>query len=370
MIKEGHVGYREALALTVVVVTAKIFTVFPQYLIRETGNAAWLEVLISTGLSVLAFFPIAALLARFPGKTSIEIVEEVLGPAIGLPANLLGIAFYLFLLGILLREFTEIVASTVLPFTPVSVITMTLLLAVGYGAYSGLETVSRAAWLLGPWLLAGMIAVFLISLRWAKLTNLLPFWGAEPPSLLASAAWRTSLFADIVILPIIAPYLRERKRFTRMGIWSIAISGLVLALSAFVYQMVFPEPASERVLFPLYQLARLMYLGRFFQRAESLFIFVWVISWTAKLAIILQGVALAQAVAMKLPLYKPLIFPLLVLSFAIAFIPADLPAAVRIEGDFLRRYAAIPTFGLLIVVYVVALIRGKGGKTHGQSKKS
>lgn len=368
MIKEGHIGHREALALTVIAITSTMFTVFPQYLIEESGNAAWLEVLMSTALAVLVFLPGPALLARFPGKSSIEVAEEVLGPYLGLAVNLLGLGFYFFLLGILVREFTEIVASTVLPFTPVSVITITLLLAVAYGAYSGLETMSRLAWLLGPWILAGMIIVFLITLRWAKITNLMPLWGAEPWSLLGAAAWRTSLFAEVALLPVIAPYLRERERFTAMGIWSIVISGVLLALAAFVFSAVFPEPASARVLFPLFHLARLIYVGRFFQRAESLFIFVWVISWAAKLAIILQGVALGQALSLKLPVYRPLLFPLLVLSFAVAFIPADLPEAVRIEGDFLRRYAAIPTFGLLVVIYVAALIRGKGGKAHGAKK--
>jgi len=370
MIKEGHIGYREGIALTVILISGKIYTGFPRVMVEEGKTAAWLLVLLSTALSVVAFLPIPHLLARFPGKSYYEVVEEVAGPYLGVLALVLSSGFYLFLLGILVREFAEIVASTVLPFTPISVITIALLLVMAYGAYAGLEPLTRTAWILAPWILAGLLAVLLLSLRWAKFQYLLPFWGAGIPSLLKSSVFRTSLFVEVLLLPLLVPHLREPQRLAVMGIWSIVISGIVMSFVVLLFVTVFPVRAAVNVLFPVFQMARIMFLGRFFQRMESLFIFVWVISAAVQLAGVLQATALALARIMKLPVYRPLIFPLSVLTFAIAFIPPDLPAAIRIDDEFLRYYGAITAFGLTTTVYVVALIRGKGRKARGRVKKS
>lgn len=365
MIREGQIGYREGIALAVMLISGKIYTGFPRIMVEDGKNAAWLLVLLSTGLAIAAFLPIPALLARFPGKSAYEVYEEVLGPYLGLPASLLALGFYLFLQGILVREFAEIVASTVLPLTPVSVITIALLLIISYGAYAGLEALSRAAWLLGPWVLIGLLAVLLLTYRWASPDSLFPIWGPGLPSLLKSAFFRTSFFVEVLILPLLVPHLREPRHLARMGIWSIAISGLVMTAVVISFVMVFPEREAEHTIFGVYQLARLMFLGRFFQRMESLFIFVWVISAGLELTGFLQGNALGLARILKLPAYRPLIFPLTVLVFAISFIPPDLPAAIRIDGQFLRVYGAAAAFGPNLVLYLVALIGRKAGKVRG-----
>lgn len=369
MIREGHIGYREGIALTALLISGKIYVGFPRVMVEEGKTAGWLLVLLSAALTVIAFLPIPALFARFPGKSTIEIIEEVLGPYLGLPALLLHLGFYLILGGILVREFTEIVASTVLPLTPVSVITGLFILVIAYGAYSGLEPLTRTAWLLAPWILGGLLAVLFLSLRWARPQYLLPLWGAGIPALLKSAVFRTSFFVEVLLLPLLVPHLREPRRLGSMGLWSVVISGLLMALVVLVFTTVFPVRAASSVLFPIYQLARIMFLGRFFQRMESLFIFVWVISAAIQLTAFMVGNALSVARAMKLPVYRPLVFPLSVLTFAIAFTMPDLPAAIRIDDQFFRVYGALAAFGLTTTLYLVALIRGKGVNTRGRANQ-
>jgi len=72
-------------------------------------------------------------------------------------------------------------------------------------------------------------------------------------------------------------------------------------------------------------------MGRFLQRIEVAFVFLWVISACIHLA--LSGYTAARIIQdmLKLPSYKPLLPAFAILGFTFALVPSDVPEATYVD---------------------------------------
>jgi len=359
---EGHQGRREAFALITITIITEIFLSIPQKLAVDGKSAAWIIILIAGALSFVGLYFILALSRRFPGKTIVEAGEEAGGPFLGTIAALAYFIFFMASLILFLRQFSETIITAFLPQTPISVITAGFLVVIIYSTYIGLEAISRTAGLLIGFIIGSLalITVLLIPFMVASY-NLFPFWGSGPDIVARLGATRTSLFGEILIVGLIAPLL-SGKELGRVGITSLAAAIGIMTFVEVIYLIIFPLPASAVFTFPLYSGARLVFIGRFVQRIDAIFVFVWIITALIKLAATMYASAAVLARALKLPVFRPLVFPLGILVFAISFTIPSFPDAVTIDSRYLRTYGWIPAFLFPALVYLVAVLRKKGGR--------
>lgn len=364
-----QIGTAEATFLVFAMLSAKIFLTLPRYMMEDAQTAAWLLVLLSGAAGALGWSALVLFMRRFPGRSLIQAVEETLGPYLALPIQLLYMSFFVIVSALVLRQFAEAILTVVLPLTPISVIASTLMAAAAYASYLGVEAVARAARFFIPITVALVLLLLLLILPTsARLTETLPLLGPGIGPLLKWALIRSSLFIDVLLLPVLLPSLKEPEKMARIGYNAILWTILFWTLVVLVFQMSFPYPAGAANPFPLLAIARLINIGRFLQRVEAFFIFAWVFAAAAKISAALLGAVISYAETFHLRIYRPLVIPLALLILAMSFIPRDFYLAMTWDRAFLRVYGAIPVFILPLILWGVARVRRKGGKRDAQQK--
>jgi len=108
----------------------------------------------------------------------------------------------------------------------------------------------------------------------------------------------------------------------------------------------------------LFQLTRLVRLGRFLQRIEAIYVVLWGIAIAATLSFTLYLMAAVTARITMSPEYRPFIYPYAIIIMVTAALPHDLPATIETVRLSLRAFSWIPAFALPGAVWLVAVLRG------------
>ena len=270
-----HIGHLEALTLLTIMMSAKVFLSFPRdmALLGEAGG--WMIILFAGILSLIGFYFLNSLIHKYPSRNIIGISRQLTGKIIGTVLGTAIFIFFLLLTSLLLREFAESFILAILPITPISVIMLFFLILLMYAAFLGIETLSRVAWFFGPYLLIALLTILLFSLPQGSLQNLTPILGTGPWPILKNSVIHISIFAEILLLGLIAPLIRERKQIFKVGLLSIIIAIFTNLVVTLTVILVFNFTAAGKIIFPIFQLARLIAYGEFIQRVEAVFVFLW-----------------------------------------------------------------------------------------------
>lgn len=360
---EGHIDSRQGVYLTAGALLAMVFLQYPEFLVDAGGPAAWQVAITLTIGSVILFLPMVALFRRFPGTGLAEISEEVAGPVFGPLITLIVALWLMFSATLTVRNFTETFIATILPFTPPSVLIICVLACVAYASYRGLESICRSAEIFFPLTMVLGLLTLGFSLLRADGAFIYPLWGHGLPDTLRAGTYYIGMTGEVVVLLVVGYAFRTTADFRRSGMYGIIIFGVVTALSVAVLIMVFGSQDAAQSPFPMYQLARLVYLGRFFQRMESAVVLFWFFAAALRLAILFHAAVVALGGALRLPYYRPLIYPVAVMIAAGSLLPKDFVTVLRLERDW-DRLIALSIYGVPILLLILALIRKKGGQTH------
>lgn len=361
-LKDGNIDGRQAMALLVVASGAKLFLFFPRVMVEAAATAGWMVVLLSAfsaGALVLVLTKLVSGLGR--DYSLEEAVDAGLGPAGALVTGVsLSLLFFadLALTG---RQLAEALITTVLPNTPISVITALLFLVALYGAYLGIEPLSRVAWLVVPWTALGLLLGAVLVLPYTRVDQLFPLLGFGADVVLSRGIAGTSYFVNFLLILVIRPFLRRPERAAALTVGVVALVGPVMAAVVAQFVMVFAMPLACAVAFPLLQMMQLVV-----QRVEAAFIFVWVITGILKLGVGLYVSTLLLARGLGLPVWRPLLFPIATLAFSANFMPESMVEALEWEARFLRDRAGPVAFALpLLLVGMSRLILSMRKKRGG-----
>lgn len=354
-------------AMLIIVVATNAFLTYPQYVSQSAYEAAWMEPIISGVMTLVLFFLVEWVLRKFyPQLDIVEVSKEIFGRIGAALIAIVFAAYFLCTTAVVVREFTENVISTVLPSTPILLVGAVFMAAVGYIAYAGLEGICRTAYIFLPVLLIGLVGVCVATMNWWHMSFLLPIWGTGVNHVLMGSCRYSAVFSNVLLLTIIYKHAHNPRQMRQIGTVSITVSTLLLTFLIVTYHMVFPAVESEQVSFALYRLARLIYLGPFFQRMESVFIFLWVTSATVKMAVTLWCSAYLLGKAFGWPTYRPAIPILSLLSWSIAMWADNWVQVVNVDGRYLMSWGWLIVFALPIaVLFIGTLARGLRGPHDG-----
>jgi len=360
IIKEGTFGPGEAIILLGISNIARIFLSYPRSLVEIGGSAAWMTPLGGLAAALAGIYLMSLVLKKSPGSTIIEITEMVFGPFIGMAVNILIIAHILEMGGALfIREFSEAMLITTLRFAPISVIDAVFLAMGLLGAYLGIEALARTARLIYPYILGGLIILIFTLIPFWNFHNLLPVFGKGPKEVFLLGTYSTAGIAEIIIAGVIVQAMGGAEIFARIGYRSMLIGFAFLIITLAVLVLTYNWPISEEFTLPFLRLARTIYLGRFIQRLEAIFILVWVFVGALKIALLLYGAAVSLARSLKLPDYRPLIWPLGLAMFILGLLPLDMLAAIKLDIVYLRSFVLIPNYLLPLLILAVFWFKGR-----------
>lgn len=362
---EARFGLAEAVVLLTISNMARIFLTFPRILVEASVSAAWLSSLAGLVLALAQVYLIYQLLKPHPGESIVDVTGSALGKFFGTSANLLYAAFFLDVAAIFTRTFSEALLVTALPNTPISVVSTGFIAVAILGAYVGLEAMARSARVTYPFVVAG-IALLLLSLipQW-DITNLFPVLGNGPFNVFVKGGLTAGVITDILLSAVIVRSFQNPGMFGVITARAMLMGYSYLTVLLLIMIMTTGWNTSQEYTLPFYNISRLIYLGRFFQRVEAIFIIIWGYIGMVKVALTLYAAAITLAGTFKLPDHRPLIWPLALIIFTSSLLPPDMPSAVEFEFIYLRIFAWLPTVILPALVLAVDRFRMGRRKNEG-----
>lgn len=356
---EGHIGLREGTVLVLITLGSLLFLQFPTFLVEVGGPAAWQVALVVTGAGLLLLLPMGALAKRFPGRGLAEIGQEAAGPFLGPLFTLLVAAWLLATAAITLRNFTETFITSILPDTPPSVLIVVAAGCAAFASYKGIEAIARASLILLPLIAGGALLVLLFSLPRVDLSLLYPFWGQGLMPTLTGGLYYSGIVAEVILLLAVGYAFRDGAVLRSSGLLGTLLFGLSAMFTVGVLVAVFGAPTARENPFPLFNLARLVYLGRFLQRTEALVVMFWFFADIVRLSLLLHAATVSMGGALRLPLYRPLLFPLVIILISCSLMPGDYLEVLRIQRDWLDPLGFL-VLSIPLVLWMLAAVRGKG----------
>ncbi|MDB5083384.1 MAG: hypothetical protein JWN30_270 [Bacilli bacterium] len=358
-IRAGHIGKLECTSLLSIAGAANVFLSYPQQLVKYGSQASWMIPLFSTVIMLLIVFILRIVQPVLKNEDLLSISHRAAGKLITAVISSLAIVYFLLITSDELRQVSETVLTTMLTRSPISFVAIPLVMLICYFAHSGLEAISRTSWLVAP-VLAILLVLLLIGMyNWVNVDYLQPWMGPGWSPLFIRGLLFTSAFPNVLVLIICAGSMRDQSHIAFAGLWSTVIIGVVYVVVELVCLTVFPAQLSVHLSFPVYQLARIINVGRFMERMDAIYIFLWVACAVTKMAVGLWASSYLTARMFGMPVYRPLIFSTAIVIYAIAFIPRSYPETLIWDATIFQRYGIVFTVGLpLLVLFFVLLKRG------------
>jgi len=367
MTREGNFGFLETFSLIAIALINKVFYTSPMIIISELGTSAWLGTLISCLTSLSFFGLLYILMKRFQGQDLFQIFEKVTGKLVGRGLTLLFSFYFLYYTAINVREFTAILKAYSLPFTPISLIVLSLLAIAAAMAYVGLEGIARVAYVFAFPIFGGLVLILVLAYPVYDWDYLRPIFGYGLENTIIKGFLRSSAYGEIIILAIIINSIHGLKTFRQVGVNALLLKGVVMSLCCACILAAFQYPSSSEHLSGMFQLSRVIYHSRFLQRIEAIFLFIWVFASAVTVALSFYVSLQAYCRTFLIENHRPLLLSFLLLTSTVAFIPRNLSQILEIHFIAIREYSLLLVYAVPILVLFLALILKRGGKSNAKS---
>ncbi len=355
---KASVGAKELTAMMTLFVASSVFLNYPQYAAESGLEAGWMVPLISGVLTLVLFLIVEGVLRRyFPGLDIVEVTKRAFGSFAAILVALLIVVYFLIDTATVVREFTADVITTVLPSTPILVVSGLFTVVMCTVAYYGLEGVARLSYFVQPILIIGILGACVLTMNWWHPVQLLPLWGTGPVSVAFAGVRFSSIFINVLLLCVIYPHAHDAGSLRAVGVGSITVATLLLTVFMASLLMVFPAHQATESPFAMYQLGRMIRIGRWVQHVESIFVLMWVMAAVVKMSITLWGAAYILSSAFSWPTFRPIVPGLGLLALSLCLWPEDVAEVGLIDRNYVLSWGWTLVFALPLLIVLLGTLR-------------
>ncbi|WP_442596073.1 GerAB/ArcD/ProY family transporter [Neobacillus sp. D3-1R] len=311
---------------------------------------AWIAILIACISGLFLVFNYLQLLKWFPSKNLFEILEECLGKWLGGLLGIIYVTFFFLLASFVLRDFGELMVSSIFLRTPIEFISITMIFLIVYIVYLGIEVLGRITEIFIPYAVVFLLflGVGVLFSGTVEFKNILPILGEGVTPVL------TPVFEEIIHFPfgefiafmVIIPHVSKFKYAAKTSVIAYLLAGIFLVYSSLL-QITTLGVLKERVNFPLLSTARQISLLNFIERVDLLIVFIMMLGIIVKASVLLYGGLKGLEKIFKRP-YRDFAFPMgMLIALYSILIGEDYYEYIMIGGKILTVY--IQTFLQIIV---------------------
>lgn len=357
----GRITNQQLTFLMTLVLLSSVVIFMPQVAARGLENDAWLSGALATVWGIVVVWVLLALGRRFPDKTIIEYLPIILGKPLGKIVGFMYAFWFITISAFILRYFGMFLNITIMPNTPVMIFSVTLIFLSLYAMRNGMESWVRVSEIILPLVIIVMLAVIFLSYGNFDFRKILPIGEHSPGSVivtsLSSGSWR----GEVLILAMFLPSVKEKQHIGRNLTLAVIVVGLILTGAEMVMVGVFGGINTGDHEFPFFSLARMIAVGRVFDRIEILVVLGWVLGIFIKICAFLYSSIRATAQLAGFKDYQFLVFPITILILALSDnIMENVAEGIYFLSDIWAGYGLI-TFELVIplLLLFIAVIRNK-----------
>jgi len=334
---------------------------------EEAKQDIWIAEFIATVIGVGIIFSYHKLLTFAGQRNLYEILEFSMGKIIGKVLCLGYCLYFLYIASRNIRDFGELMKVTILPFTPLEVIAISMMVVVMYTVYLGFETLARVTEIISPYIVVILllIGVLLFISGELRMDHLLPVLGDGFGPILQA------LFPTLITFPygeviVFTVFMTSTSNFSyagKVGAIATMLAGILITYSNIIQITGLGVDLKIRTLFPLMTAAREIKLMDFFERVDILVVFILTCGIFIKVSVFFYAGLKGLEYVFNIP-YRSLIIPVTALIPFFAVINSNNIVEHFEEGLVIVPYILhLPLqFGIPLVLFVILFIKKKKGK--------
>ncbi|MGN8768198.1 GerAB/ArcD/ProY family transporter [Paenibacillus barengoltzii] len=244
----------------------------------------------------------------YPGQNVIQACNRILGPVLGKAVGLVILLYYMYISGIMIREYGEFVVGSFLLHTPLLVISGSMVFICAIVVRSGVEIIARFAEMFIPIFTMLFLLLIVPLVPELQIQNMFPIMGEGIAPSISGAFVLQAWFSEFLTASFLIPFANQVDKLKK----SIAISLLAVILTLVVTNLVtllLLGNITGNYTYPFLIVARYINLSDFFTHLEALFMAIWVLGAFVKICVFFYTIALGTAQMMNLRDYQPIVFP-------------------------------------------------------------
>lgn len=362
MLEDGRISGKQAVYLLISTILATSIVFLPSIIYRDALQDAWMSVIVVTIFGVANGYVIASLGGRFPRRTIIQYSGDIVGRLPGKVIGLIYVLFFFYINAFVVREIADMFNTNFMPETPLSVLSIGIVLSSAYAVRCGLEVLSRTSEIITPLVLLMLLLVIALIYPQIDARLFFPMLENGIVPVLKGAYTPAVFFAETIVMVMLIPYLNKPSGASRSIIIAVLIVGLFQLMIMAVVIGIF-NCLAQNMNFPTLLLARYISLADLIERVEPLIMLTWLGGGFIKVGVFHYCAVLAVAQWLNLRDYKSLVLPtgalLATLSIILWENIVELSHQIAhvVSPYFLSVEAGIP-----LLLLAVARLRGKGGE--------
>jgi spore germination protein (amino acid permease) len=359
MIEKGKISALQMGKLIYLAITPTAILTAPGISFKYAERDLWLSPVWAFS-GIIAVLAVLGLHRLFPERSVFQTFRDTVGR---LPGWVIGVVYwlyYLYISGIILREYGEFIVGAFLSETPLAVVLGSLVLVCAFAVRGGLEIVGRFADLFLPAFLLLFLLIVVLIIPDLHISNMMPLLGDGILPSMKGALVLQIWFGELAIAWFFLPYVSDREN-AKKYLW-ITFGGisLTLLLSNLVTLLLLGD-LTGGYSFPFLILARYIDLAEFLTHLEALFMAIWVLGAFVKICVFFYITAHSAAEWMHLKDYRPIVFPIgLLLTLFSIWVAANYQEMTHAIATSLIPLAITMFVVVPVLIYLIARIRGLG----------
>ena len=334
-------------------VISKLFLVYPSAF-AALGASASIILAGLTAITGLVFTIITICLY----KKKFDILQIVETKFIRTVFSILLILLFIGNQGYFVRSVAESLKISILPESPLFLITLIYMSGVVICSRTGLKAIIRAHSFVTPFTIALVILLLASSVNNFDFYSVFPIMG-NGNAMFSYLGILASYFADFILLMFLIPFSSDKASYKKTIIASHIISSVMLFIIMGIYTLTIPYSVSGTFFIPVYRIAQYINYQSFMARMESFFTIGWMLSYFLTSAIYLYVASMLTGRIFKAKRYRPYMYVIALVIFIISFIPKNTSELIQWSNFFATPRLIV---GMILPVLILLSARFKEGR--------
>jgi spore germination protein KB len=340
-------------------------------LATDAKQDGWITLLLGMSGGIIIFFIYYRLFKFYPDIPLTSYVQKIIGKFLGRILAFMYIIYFIYIAARVLREFGELLTTTIYASTPLLIINALMILTIMYSIHKGFEVIARVGELffIMVYILAilGFLLVAFSGL--IHLENLRPILenGLMPVIKVAVAQTITYPFGEMIVFTMLLPFLNDKKKAKTVCITGMVLSGINITISAVINVATLGVDLYARSPFPLLNTVGKIEIGNFIQRLDVFFMLYLMVGGFFKITIYFYAAVMGAADIFRFKDQKKLCLPIgMMILFSSLAIASNYAEHTKEGLRFITIYLHYP-FQIMIpmMLLVIAFFRNRKKQSQG-----
>ncbi|WML39324.1 GerAB/ArcD/ProY family transporter [Neobacillus sp. OS1-2] len=334
---------------------------------------AWISMLLGLAGGLLLFLVYYQLYKYYPTLTLTSYVQKITGKWIGRLLGLLYIIYFIYCSTRVLRDFGELLTTTIYFNTPLIVINALMMLTIIYSIHKGIEVIARVGELffgvIYMMATAGFLLILFSGLIHLEYLQPVLEYGWKPVFITFIRGTITFPFGEMVVFTMLLPYLNDHKKVKLACMGGMILAGINVTITCAINVATLGVDLFQRSNFPLLTTIGKIQLANFIERLDVLFMLYLMIGGFFKISIFFYAAVIGAAELFKFKNHQKLSFPIgLIILIASVTISSSYAEHIQEGLKVVPVYLHWP-FQIIIppILLIIAFIRNRKKKTTSSS---